>query len=109
MVKRRSFSLIIGIAVHFKESLDLVQKRFLRLVIDSSEVLRSLEHKMLEVVSKTCSLGWIVLSTHLYSNVGLDTRSFLVYAHIDLQSVVERIDLCSERVTFHSFILVLRT
>ena len=62
---------------------------------------------MFEIVCETGSLRRIILTSDLYSDVGLDAGSLLVHAHIDLQPVVERIDLSSERIALHSLILVL--
>ena len=107
MVDRCSFSLVSCVAIDLEEGFDLVEKRFFRSIVGRSEVLRALEHQVLEIVGETGSLRRVVLSSYLYRDVGLDAGCLLVYAHVDLQAVVERIDLRSERIVFHSLVLVL--
>ena len=90
-----------GDAVLLEEGFDLIEKRFLGGIVGGSKAFRSLEHEMLEVMGQTGSLERVVLGAHLHGYVGLDAGSFLVYAHIDLEAVVERIDLGSEGIPLH--------
>ena len=92
---------VLSNAILLKEGFYLIEKRFLGGIVGGSEAFRSLEHKMLEVMGQTGSLERVVLGAHLYGYVGLDAGSFLVYAHIDLEAVVERIDLGSEGIPLH--------
>ena len=62
---------------------------------------------MLEVVCQTCCLGRVVLASHLYGDVSLDARLFLIYRHVNLQPIVKSIYPGLKRVTFHSLIFVL--
>ena len=107
MVYTCSFSLVLCVAVHLEQCLDLIQKRLLSSIVGCSELLASLEHKVLEVVGESGCLGRVVLTSDLYCNVGLDARGLLVYTHIHLQSVVKGVHLCTQRVVCHSLILVL--
>ena len=57
---------------------------------------------------QTRGLLGVVLGTHLYGDIGLDTRLLLVYRHIYLESVVKRIYAGVERVACNTLVLVLR-
>ena len=59
-------------------------------------------------MGKPCRLGRVILSAYLYCDVGLDTGSLLVDAHIHFQPVVESVYFRSEGIAFHSLISVLR-
>ena len=58
---------------------DVVEERLLSFWIVSAELLCSLEHKVLKVVSQTCCLGRIVFGTSTHSDISLDAWLFLVY------------------------------
>ena len=63
---------------------------------------------MLKVVSKTCSLCRVVLTTHTHRDNGLNSRLLLIYREIDLQSVVKRIDASTERIALDLLVAILR-
>ena len=96
-------------AVYLEQTLDLVEQGFLGLVVLRSELFGALEHEVFEVVGQTRRLLGIVLGAHLYGDVGLQARGFVVYGHVDLQSVVQSVDTGIERVARHALVSVLRT
>ena len=102
-----AFGLIGGLAIHFELRFNRIEKRLFRFVIHGSILLCSLEHEVFQVVRQTGSFGRVVLATNTHGNVCLDTRSFLVDGHIDLQSIVQGIDLGVQRVIGNGGVIVL--
>ena len=108
-VDRAARSLLGNAAVDLEEHFYLVEQWFLGLVVGGAELRRALEHEVLEVVGQAGGLGRIVLAAHLHGDVGLDAGRFGIDAHVDLQSVVERIDAGGEGVALHGFVSVFLT
>ena len=101
-------SLRIGqLAISLVAFLNLLQIRSLSLRVGHTEVIRTLEHQMLQVVSQTCGLCRVVLGTRTHSDIRLDTRFFLVDAEINLQSVLQRVDTGLGHIALHLFIVIL--
>ena len=98
-----AFRLVRGSAVLLEQLLDLVEHRLLRGIVHGTELLRALEHQVLEIVREARSLGGVVLAAHLHGHVGLDTGLLLVHGHKDFHSVVKGVDLGLERVAFDGF------
>jgi len=108
-VDGRALGLVGGLAVNLEETFDLVEHRFLRGVVRGAELLRAFEHQVFEVVRQTRGLRGVVLAADLHGDIGLDAGRLLVYAHVDFQSVVERVDAGVQRIARHRFVLVLGT
>ncbi len=96
-------------AVDLEQTLDLVEHRTLGLVILGAERLGALEHQVLEIVRQTGRFERIVLRTHAHGDVGLDAGRLPVHGHVDLQSVVQRVDTAMQRIVGDLLIAVLRT
>ena len=91
-------------AVLFKFLLNLVQERFLLLVVHCSKLLCALEHKVLEIVGKTGGLGRVVLCSNPYCYVGLNSWSLLIYSHIDLKTILQGVNAGIERIIFSALV-----
>ena len=108
MVDGLALGLAGGLAVNFKLLFNLVEQRLLGFVVLGAEVGGALEHQVFEVVRQPGGFGGVVLAAHAHGDVGLDAGFVFVDAHVHLQSVVEGVDACLERVARHGFIRVLR-
>ena len=95
---------VLRFAVGLEELFDLVQHGLFGLIVARSELLRSLEHQVLEVVGEAGGLRRVVLAADLDSDIGLDARLILIDGHVELEPVVQGVDLCSERIALHAFI-----
>ena len=93
-------------AVLFVEALDLVEIGFFSRIILRSELLRALEHQVLEVVGETCGFLGVVLAADAHRDEGLDAGLFLVYCHVDLEPVVEGYDLGIHGIAGNLFVIV---
>ncbi len=109
MVDGGALGLVGGLTIDLEETLNLIQKGLLGSVVRSTELLRTLEHQVLEVVRQTGGLGGVVLTAHLHGNGGLKTRGLLVYTHVDLQAVVQSVDAGLHGVARNGFVLVFAT
>ncbi len=94
-------------AVDLEELFDLVEQRLLGGVVLRAEPLGALEHQMLEVVGQTGRLDRVILRAHPHGDIGLDARLLAVDRHVDLQSVVERVDAGLQRIARDALVLVL--
>ena len=56
-----------------------------------TKLLRTLEHQVLQVVSQTCGLRWVVLRTCTHSDIRLDPRLLLIHREIHLQPIIQGI------------------
>ena len=72
-----------------------------------AELIRTLEHQVLQIVCQSGGLCGVVLRTGAHGDIRLYARLFLVHAQIHLQSVVQGVDACLCQVALHLFILVL--
>ena len=109
LVESLALSLVIGLAINLEQLLNLVEQRLLGLVVLRTELLRTLEHQVLEVVSQTGCLGGVVLTTHANSDVGLDSGLLIADRHIYFQTVIERIDTGLSRIALDALVSVLRS
>ena len=109
LVESLALSLVIGLAINLEQLLNLVEQRLLGLVVLRTELLRTLEHQVLEVVSQTGCLGGVVLTTHANSDVGLDSGLLVADRHIYFQTVIERIDTGLSRIALDALVSVLRS
>ena len=85
---------------------NLVEQRFLGLGIVGAELLGTLKHQVLQIVSQTGGLGGVVLGTRAHGDVGLDARLLLVDGQIHFQSVVESVDAALHGIACNRLILV---
>ena len=108
MIECGTFGLVGSLAVNLKESLYLIEKRLLGLVIRCSEILSTLKHQMLEIVGKSGGFGGVVLSTHAHCYIRLYTRLILVYGHVDLKTVGKCVEFGFQRVVGYGSVLILR-
>lgn len=74
-----------------------------------AELLRALEHQVLEVVGETRGLGRVVLASYLHGDECLDSWFLVIDAQVHLQTVVKCVDSCLGRVSVHLLVFVLRT
>ena len=109
LVDRLALSLVLGLAIDLEQLLNLVEHRLLGRIVLSTELLRTLEHQVLEVVSQAGGLRGVVLTTHTHSDIGLNTRFLLAYRHIDFQTVIQRVDTGLRGIALDAFIGVLRS
>ena len=109
LVESLALSLVLGLAIDLEQLLNLVEQRLLGLVVLRAELLRTLEHQVLEVVSQTGCLGRVVLTTHANSDVGLDSGLLVADRHIYLQTVIQRIDTGLSRIALDALVSVLRS
>ena len=79
-------------AIRLISSLYIVKQRTFSLRISHTEMVRTLEHKMLQIVSQPRSLSRVILRTCPHSYIRLQTRFLLIDRQIHLQSVLQRID-----------------
>ncbi|CDC95889.1 unknown [Alistipes sp. CAG:268] len=107
VVDRRTLGLVRRLTVGLEELLDLIEQRFLGFVVRGTEVRRTLEHEVFEVVGQTGGLGRVVLAADADGDVGLDAGRLLVDAHVDLQSVRKGVDPRFHRIARYRFVLVL--
>ena len=112
---RHAVDLVVGLsasgrvgqlAVGLEALLNLVEQRSLGHGVGGAELLGALEHKVLEVVGQTGSLGWIVARTCLHSDVSLDARLVFIDAEVDFQSVLERVDARFHWVALDALVIV---
>ena len=108
MVDGLALGFVGGLAIDLELLFNLVQQRFLGLVVLRAEVRGALEHQVFEVVGQAGGFGGVVLAAHAYGDVGLDARFVLVDTHVDLQAVVQGVDTCLQRVIGHGLVLILR-
>ena len=106
MVDGLAFFGIRGLAIDFEEFLDLVEERFLELVVLGAELLGALEHQVLEIVGQARGLLRVVLAADLHGHVGVDAGFVLVDDHIDLQAVVQGVDAGVRRIALDGLVLV---
>src|SRR5690606_39795264 len=66
--------------------------------VECSEFRRPLEHHVLEIVSKPCVIGGVVLATGAHCEGGLDAGCNLVAAQVDLQAVLQGVHANTQRV-----------
>ena len=109
LVESLALSLVLGLAIDLEQLLNLVEQRLLGLVVLRTELLRTLEHQVLEVVSQTSCLGGVVLTTHANSDVSLDSGLLVADRHIYFQTVIERIDTGLSRIALDALVSVLRS
>ena len=105
-INRRALCLVLRPAISLEQRLDAVKHRLLGSIVRSSELLRALEHQVLEIVCEPRRLRRVVLASDLHCDVGLDAWLLLVDGHEDLESVVQRVDFCLKRIPLDSFILL---
>ena len=87
-----SATFVVGsLAIDLVEVLNLVEINFFLCPVGGTQLVAAFKEHMLQIVGQTCGLLGVVLRTSAYSNVSLDTRCILVYAHEDLQAVVESV------------------
>ena len=80
------------IAVFLKSVLDVFEQWSFLGVVGCAEMCCTLEHKMFEVVGKTCCLSRVVTAAGTHSNISLDTWFLLVYGEVNLHSVVKSVN-----------------
>ena len=56
MVEGYPFSFVFSVPVDLEQSLDFVKERLFSSIIGCSEVLRALEHEVLEIMGEACRL-----------------------------------------------------
>ena len=105
MINRSPFSLVGRLSVNLEKVFYFIEHRFFRRIVTRSELLSSLEHKVFEIMRESGGLRRIVLASDLDRNVGLDSRSFLVDAHVDLKAIVKRVNPCVHRIVLDRLIL----
>ena len=80
-----------GVVIDLVQRLDLFELLLLFGPIQGAEVVRALEHQVLQIVGETRGFRGVVLTAHAHGNVSLDARNVLVYRHIHLQTVIQRV------------------
>ena len=108
MVDFRPFRLVFGLAVDFKQLFYFVEHGLFGFIVRGSVIRSSLEHQVFEIMGESGGFRRIVLASYVNGNVGLDSRRFLVYAHVHFETVVKGVDFGSERVSCHGIVFVLR-
>ena len=106
MVDGGTLCAVGGLTIDLEKVLDLVQQRFLGFVVRGSEIGRSLEHQVLEVVCQTGCLGGIVFAAYAHGNIGLDTRLVLIDGHVQSQAVGQRVHQRLGRVVGYRLVLI---
>ena len=94
------------LAVALVALLYLVEVGLLLGVVGGAKLLGSLKHKVLQIVSQTGGLGWVVARTGAHGDVGLDAWLLLVYTQIHFQTIVKRVDATLHGVALHGLVLV---
>ena len=94
------------LAVALVALLYLVEVGLLLGVVGGAKLLGSLKHKVLQIVSQTGGLGWVVARTGAHGDVGLDAWFLLVYTQIHFQTIVKRVDATLHGVALHGLVLV---
>ena len=102
-----AFGLICRLAIDFELCLDGIEKRLFGFVVHGSVLLCTLEHEVFQVVRQTGGFGWVVLTAHTYSDVGLYAWSFLIHGHVNLQSIAQGVHLGIHRVIGYGGVLIL--
>ena len=92
--------------VHFVQVGNFIQQHLLLLVVGGAQVCTTLKHHVLQIMCKTCSLHWFMLTAGMNSYECLDARLFLVDRHVNLQSIGQGIHLCVQWVVFHSLVII---
>ena len=105
-VNCRTLRIVGRLAVNLEELFDLVEQGLLGFVVARAELLGALEHQMLEIVGQTGRFARVVLAADFHGDVGFDARFCLIDAHIDFQSVIQRVDTGLERVVLDRFVRV---
>ena len=102
----RTLRIVGRLAVNLEELFDLVEQGLLGFVVARAELLGALEHQMFEIVGQTGRFARVVLAADFHGDVGFDARFCLIDAHIDFQSVIQRVDTGLERVVLDRFVRV---
>ena len=103
-----TFKAVRSLAINFELFFDLVKQRLFYFIVLSTEVRGAFKHQVLEIVSQSGSFCGVVFTTYTYCNVRLYARCFLVYSHVDFQTVVQSVDARFQRIVGYCFVAVLR-
>ena len=113
---RHRVNLVVGLtalgricqrAILLITSLNIGQQGGFGLGVGNTELVGTLEHQMLQIVSQTRCLSRVVLGTRTNGNESVQTGFLLVHTEVHLQTIVEGIDTCLRQVALDLFVLVL--
>ena len=93
--------------IYLIEVRNLIQQHLLLFIVDGTQIGTALEHHVLQIVSQTRCLSWLMFTAGMHSDICLNTGLFLVYCQINFQPVFQRIHLGIQRVILYSLIVIL--